>query len=104
VKKIVFVLLAAALMSQPAEAQFLKKLFKKKAKTERKTTNVADGTDDSALVAMMDVTALSDNSNNRNAFMGIPLGIMGDRFEKLLLEKGFVERSHEGKQTAKSYI
>ena len=103
-KKIVFVLLAVALMSQPAEAQFLKKLFKKKAKTERKTTNVADGTDDSALVAMMDVTALSDNSNNRNAFMGIPLGIMGDRFEKLLLEKGFVERSHEGKQTAKSYI
>ena len=103
-KKIVFVLLAVALMSQPAEAQFLKKLFKKKAKTERKTTNVADGTDDSALVAMMDVTALSDNSNNRNAFMGIPLGIMGDRFEKLLLEKGFVGRSHEGKQTAKSYI
>ena len=96
-KKIVFVLLAVALMSQPAEAQFLKKLFKKKAKTERKTTKVADGTDDSALVAMMDVTALSDNSNNRNAFMGIPLGIMGDRFEKLLLEKGFVERSHEGK-------
>ncbi len=103
-KKIVFVLLAAALVCQPAEGQFLKKLFKKKAKTERKTTNVADGTDDSAQMAMMDVTALSDNSNNRNAFMGIPLGIKGERFETLLLEKGFVERSHEGKQTAKSYI
>jgi hypothetical protein len=36
--------------------------------------------------------------------MGIPLGIKGDRFEKQLLEKGFVERKPEGKQTAKSYI
>lgn len=96
--------LALALLCQPAEAQFLKKLFKKKAKTEKKAGGKADGTDDSAQTALMDVSQLSDNSNNRNAFMGIPLGIKGDRFEKLLLEKGFTERTREGKQTAKSYI
>lgn len=104
-KKIVFALLAAVLVCQPADAQFFKKLFKKKAKTEKKAPSVkTDGIDDDAQKAMIDITALSDHTNNRNAFMGIPLGIKGDRFEKLLLEKGFTERKPEGKQTAKSYI
>ena len=89
---------------QPADAQFLKKLFKKKAKTEKKVSTKTDGIDDDAQVAMADITTLADHTNNRNAFMGIPLGIKGDRFEKRLLAIGFVERKHEGKQTAKSYV
>ena len=103
-KKIVFALLAVALVCQPADAQFLKKLFKKKAKTEKKASSKADGIDDDAQTAMVDIATLADNTNNRNAFMGIPLGIKGERFEKQLLEKGFTERKPEGKQTAKSYI
>ena len=103
-KKIVFTLLAVALVCQPADAQFLKKLFKKKAKTEKKASVKTDGIDDDAQTAMIDIATLADHTNNRNAFMGIPLGIKGDRFEKQLLEKGFTERKPEGKQTAKSYI
>ena len=104
-KKIVFALLAVALVCQPADAQFFKKLFKKKkAKTEKMATPKTDGIDDEAQTAMADIASLADNTNNRNAFLGIPLGIKGARFEKLLLEKGFVERKPEGKQTAKSYI
>ena len=98
-------MLAMAWVCQPADAQFFKKLFKKKAKTEKKAAvTKTDGIDDDAQTAMMDITTLADNSNNRNAFMGIPLGIKGDRFEKQLLEKGFTERKAEGKQTAKAYI
>ena len=103
-KKIVFALLAVTLFCQPADAQFLKKLFKKKAKTEKKASVKTDGIDDAAQTAMVDIATLADNTNNRNAFMGIPLGIKSERFEKLLLEKGFTERKPEGKQTAKSYI
>ena len=103
-KKIVFALLAVALVCQPADAQFLKKLFKKKAKTEKKASTKADGIDDDAQTVMIDITTLADNTNNRNAFMGIPLGIKGERFEKQLLAIGFVERKPEGKQTSKSYI
>ena len=103
-KKIVFTLLAVALVCQPADAQFLKKLFKKKTKTEKKASTKADGIDDDAQTVMIDITTLADNTNNRNAFMGIPLGIKGDRFEKRLLAMDFVERKPEGKQTSKSYI
>ena len=104
-KKVVFTLLAVVLVCQPADAQFFKKLFKKKkAKTEKKAPVVTDGIDDDAQTAMFDIASLADNTNNRNAFMGIPLGIKADRFEKQLLEKGFEERKPEGKQTAKSYI
>ena len=101
---IIFYLLFSPIATQTADAQFLKKLFKKKAKTEKKASTTADGIDDDAQVAMADITTLADHTNNRNAFMGIPLGIKGDRFEKRLLAMGFVERKHEGKQTAKSYI
>ena len=97
-------MLAVAWICQPADAQFFKKLFKKKAKTEKKTVTKTDGIDDAAQTAMLDITTLADNSNNRNAFLGIPLGIKGERFEQLLREKGFAERKAEGKQTAKSYI
>ncbi len=103
-KKIVFTLLALAVVCQPADAQFFKKLFKKKAKTEKKAATKSDGIDDAAQTVMLAIDSLADHSNNRNAFMGIPLGIKGDRFEKSLLEKGFTERKPEGKQTAKSYI
>lgn len=93
------------LSSQPAEAQFFKKLFKKKkANTEQTAVSKTDGIDDTAQTALVDVTILADNSNNRNAFLGIPLGIKADRFERLLLEQGFTERKPEGKQTGKSYI
>ena len=104
-KKLLLICMTFALVSQPAEAQFFKKLFKKKkAKTEQKAVQKTDGIDDAAQTALVDVTTLTDNSNNRNAFLGIPLGIKAERFERLLLEQGFTERKPEGKQTAKSYI
>ena len=97
-------LAALLLMAQPADAQFLKKMFKKKARTERKAKVGKDGIDDDAQQALADVTTFADNSNNRNAFLGIPLGIKAERFEKQLLEQGFTERKAEGKQTAKTYV
>ena len=105
-KKLLLIVLGALLVAQPVDAQFFKKLFKKKAKTEKKkkSGSKADGIDDEAQVAMVDWTTAADNQNNRNAFLGIPMGIKADRFEKLLLEQGFVERKADGKQTAKSYI
>ena len=92
-------LAALLLMAQPADAQ-----FKKKARTERKAKVGKDGIDDDAQQALADVTTFADNSNNRNAFLGIPLGIKAERFEKQLLEQGFTERKAEGKQTAKTYV
>lgn len=104
-KKLIILLLGAILVAQPSDAQFFKKLLKKKAKTEKKKSgSKADGIDDQAQVAMADVMAMADNQNNRNAFLEIPLGIKADRFESQLLGKGFSERKPDGKQTAKSYI
>ena len=105
-KKLLWIVLGAFLVAQPVDAQFYKKLFKKKAKTEKKkkSGSKADGIDDEAQTAMADWTTAADNQNNRNAFLNIPLGIKADRFEKLLLEQGFTENKPDGKQTAKSYI
>ena len=102
-KKLVMILLAVAFVTTPAEAQLFKKLFKKKAKTEKKSSAKRDAIDDDAQAALADVATFADNRNNRNAFLQIPLGIKADRFEKLLLQKGFVERKNEGKQTSKTY-
>ena len=105
-KKLLLIVLGALLVAQPSDAQFFKKLFKKKAKTEKKkkSGSKADGIDDEAQVAMADWATAVDNLNNRNAFLNIPLGIKADRFEKSLIEKNFTERKPEGKQTAKSYV
>ncbi len=105
-KKLLLIVLGALLVAQPSDAQFFKKLFKKKAKTEKKkkSGSKADGIDDEAQVAMADWATAADNLNNRNAFLNIPLGIKADRFEKSLIEKNFTERKPEGKQTAKSYV
>ena len=53
---IIFYLLFSPIATQTADAQFLKKLFKKKAKTEKKASTTADGIDDDAQVAMADIT------------------------------------------------
>lgn len=105
-KKLLLIVLGALLVAQPSDAQFFKKLFKKKAKTEKKkkSGSKADGIDDDAQVAMADWATVADNQNNRNAFLNIPLGIKADRFEKSLMEQNFTERKPEGKQTAKSYV
>lgn len=105
-KKLLLIVLGALLVAQPVDAQFFKKLFKKKAKTEKKkkSGSKADGIVDEAQVAMADWATAVDNQNNRNAFLTIPLGIKADRFEKSLIEKNFTERKPEGKQTAKSYV
>ena len=95
--------LFSPMVAQQADAQLFKKLFKKKNKTEKKATTKADGIDDALQLPLADI-ATADNANNRNAFLGIPVGIKADRFEKLLLEQGFSERKAEGKQTAKSYV
>ena len=97
-------LLFSPVGTQQADAQLFKKIFKKKAKTERKSSSKSDGIDDALQVPLADITATADNSNNRNAFLGIPVGLKAERFEKLLLEQGFRERKAEGKQTGKSYI
>ena len=91
--------------AQPANAQFFKKLFKKKKpKTEKlKEATKTDGIDDALQLPLADITT-ADNQHNRNAFLGIPIGIKAERFAKLLLEKGFTEEKHEGPQTARSYI
>jgi hypothetical protein len=105
-KKLLLIVLGALLVAQPSDAQFFKKLFKKKAKTEKKkkSGSKADGIDDEVQVAMADWATAVDNLNNRNAFLNIPLGIKADRFEKSLMEQNFTERKPEGKQTAKSYV
>jgi len=103
-KKIIMILLAVAFVSLPAEAQFFKKLFKKKAKTEKTGSVKNDAINDDAQVALADIATFSDNRNNRNAFLQIPLGIKAERFEKLLLQQGFAERKNEGKQTSKTYV
>lgn len=103
-KKIIMILLAVAFVSLPAEAQFFKKLFKKKAKTEKTGSVKNDAINDNAQVALADIATFSDNRNNRNAFLQIPLGIKAERFEKLLLQQGFAERKNEGKQTSKTYV
>ena len=98
------ILLAVAFVSLPAEAQFFKKLFKKKAKTEKTGSVKNDAINDDAQVALADIATFSDNRNNRNAFLQIPLGIKAERFEKLLLQQGFAERKNEGKQTSKTQV
>ena len=105
-KKLFLLVLGAMLVAQPVDAQFFKKLLKKKAKTEKKkkSGSKADGIDDEAQTAMADWATAVDNQNNRNAFLNIPLGIKADRFEKQLLAQNFTERKPDGKQTAKSYI
>lgn len=103
-KKIVLLLLAVAFVSLPADAQFFKKLFKKKAKTEAKASAKDDAINDDAQVALADINTFADNRNNRNAFLGIPLGIKAARFEQMLLQQGFTERKNEGKQTSKTYF
>ena len=102
-KKLLLIVLGALLVAQPSDAQFFKKLFKKKAKTEKKkkSGSKADGIDDDAQVAMADWATVADNQNNRNAFLNIPLGIKADRFEKSLMEQNFTERKpRNGSDTA----
>lgn len=103
-KKLLMIMLAVTFVSMPAEAQLFKKLFKKKAKTEAKASEMADGIDDNAQVALAPFASFGDNRNNRNAFLNIPLGIKADRFEKLLMQQGFIERKNDGVQTSKTYF
>ncbi len=103
-KRLLMILLTVAFVSQSADAQLFKKLFKKKAKTETKAPVMADGIDDDAQLALADVSTCSNNRNNRNAFLKTPLGIKAKRFETLLLQQGFVERKNEGVQTSKTYF
>lgn len=104
-KKLLLIVLGALLVAQPSDAQFFKKLFKKKNKTEKKNRgSKTDGIDDTAQTAMADWATFADNQNNRNAFLSIPLGIKADGFEACLKQQGFAERKADGKQTAKSYI
>ena len=56
-KKIIMILLAVAFVSLPAEAQFFKKLFKKKAKTEANVSVKDDAIDDDAQVALADISS-----------------------------------------------
>ena len=67
-------LAALLLMAQPADAQFLKKMFKKKARTERKAKVGKDGIDDDAQQALADVTTVGEKSTNRDAFLGMRWG------------------------------
>ena len=68
-KKLFLLVLGAMLVAQPVDAQFFKKLLKKKAKTEKKkkSGSKADGIDDEAQTAMADWATAVDNQTNRNA-------------------------------------
>lgn len=85
-----------------AEAQFFKKLFKKKPKAEVVAESKDNGKGNVQTV-MLNTDSLADNSNNRNGFLGIPLGINAERFEKELKTKGFEPIEITGNQTAKTY-
>lgn len=93
--------IAMIAMPQTGDAQFLKKLFKKRNKT---TTVVGNGSADLQQTVMLHIDSLADHSNNRNGFLGIPLGIQADNFERQLHERGFVNQRSSENQTAKSYM
>lgn len=103
-KKIVIktILFAMGLSIVPlqADAQFFKKLFKKKSKTEQVVKEKKKYVEQTVMV---NPDSLEDNSNNRNGFLGIPLGIDADDFDKQLKNLGFTAYEQAEKQTAKTY-
>lgn len=105
IRQCLLLLAALFIAPQQADAQFFKKLFKKKkkAKVEQVAKSSAVDSLDALQTVMLDPTALADNSNNRNGFLGIPLGISADNFERQLLVKGFAEEQSEVKHTSKPY-
>lgn len=96
--------ISASLVFLPmqADAQFFKKLFKKKPKTEV-VAKVSSDVKNVPQTVMLNPDSLKDNSNNRNGFAGIPLGINAEKFERMLVEKGFVGQAQQANQTAKTY-
>jgi hypothetical protein len=79
---------AFMLMPQEAEAQLFKKLFGKKKKAVVEQPVVASEPEQTV---MLPVDSLEDHANNRNGFLGIPLGIPASSFENQLIGKGFTE-------------
>ena len=59
------ILLAVAFVSLPAEAQFFKKLFKKKAKTEAGASVKDDTINDDAQVALADIAPTAADYSNK---------------------------------------
>ena len=55
-KRLLMILLTVTFVSQSADAQLFKKLFRKKAKTEAKAPVMADGINDDAQLALADVS------------------------------------------------
>ena len=100
--KIVALSVLLGMLPLQTEAQFFKKLFKKKAKAET-VAEVKDSGKDDIQTVMLNTDSLADNSNNRNGFLGIPLGINAERFEAQLKAKGFEALQQADKQTAKTY-
>lgn len=97
----VLFLLMSFLLPHPAEAQLLKKLFKKKNKAPVEQVTAAPEPEQSVMVA---VDALADHTNNRNGFLGLPIGIGAGDFERRLLEKGFTEMVNDEQPAGKTYM
>ena len=81
-RKIVFktfiIVLGLSIVPLKADAQFFKKIFGKKKEKEVERVEKAP----EQQTVMLDPATLEDNSNNRNGFMGIPLGIDAEVFDK----------------------
>lgn len=102
-RKIVFktfiIVLGLSIVPLKADAQFFKKLFGKKKEKEVERVEKAP----EQQTVMLDPATLEDNSNNRNGFMGIPLGIDAEVFDKRMKELGFAAIEQKEKQTSKTY-
>ena len=92
-------LLLAALLAccVTADAQLFKKLKKKKKKQPvEAVAEVQPAVNtDSLQMAMADIRTCADNHFNRNAFLGIPMGISAKGFHTRLVAQGFSEPAHQ---------
>lgn len=92
------ILLLVALIvtcSTIADAQLFKKSKKKKKKQVEVVAAPQEVNRDSLQLPMADIATCQDNWLNRNAFLGIPLGITGKGFHNRLVAKGFTEPAHQ---------
>ena len=76
--KTFIIALGLSIVPIKADAQFFKKLFGKKKEKEVERVEKAP----EQQTVMLDPATLEDNSNNRNGFMGIPLGVDAEVFDK----------------------
>ncbi|MBQ7471480.1 MAG: hypothetical protein IJS97_03545 [Prevotella sp.] len=94
--RICFLLALLLSFSLTVDAQLFKKSKKKKKKHQVEVVApLQEVNRDSLQLPMADIAICQDNWLNRNAFLGIPLGITGKGFHQRLVAKGFAEPAHQ---------